>query len=39
MVREDSLRNYQIIQELFRSNNGAVYKVRRKPGGSGLPII
>ena len=35
MVREDSLRNYQIIQELFRSNNGAVYKVRRKPGGSG----
>ena len=35
MGREtDSLRNYQIIQELFRSNNGAVFKVRRR-GSSG----
>mmetsp|Transcript_5085 Transcript_5085/g.11200 ORF Transcript_5085/g.11200 Transcript_5085/m.11200 type:complete len:317 (+) Transcript_5085:241-1191(+) len=29
---EASLRHFHIVEELFRSNNGAVYKVRRKTG-------
>ena len=31
-VEETSLRQFHIVEELFRSNNGAVYKVRRKTG-------